>query len=91
MSYVDTTQHEDETPEEARRRRRYELARGWRFKCECERCLADVPEAGEGSEAGDVSVEKDESKTEAAVDRVERGEAGTGGAAARAAEVSDTD
>ena len=93
MAYVDVAQHEGETAEEARRRRRYELARGWRFKCECERCLADAPEAGEEAEAeaGDVSVEKDESKTEAAVDRVERGEAGTGGVTAPAADVSDTD
>ena len=75
MAYVDITQHEGETPEEARRRRRYELARGWRFKCECARCASEAVE-GEDKEEEVAGVETDESKTEAAVDRVERGEAG---------------
>ncbi|KAH9938334.1 MAS20-domain-containing protein [Fomitopsis serialis] len=66
MSYVDVSQHPDETAEQARRRRRQELARGWRFKCECERCLS---EATDGNES-DVGVEKDESKVEDVVKRV---------------------
>ncbi|OBZ76618.1 hypothetical protein A0H81_03729 [Grifola frondosa] len=60
MAYVDVSQHAEETPEEARRRRRVELARGWKFKCECSRCLSETPEGAE-SELG---VEKDESKVE---------------------------
>ena len=66
MSYVDVSQHTDETPEDARRRRRQELARGWKFKCECERCLA---EATDGNDS-DVGIEKDESKVEPVVERV---------------------
>ena len=74
MAYVDITQHEGESAEEARRRRRYELARGWRFKCECARCTT---EAGEGAEAdADVGVSQDESKVEASVERFERAQAG---------------
>lgn len=74
MAYVDVTQHEGETAGEVRRRRRYELARGWRFKCECSRCEADADESTE-AEAED-GVSHDESKVEAAVERVERAEAG---------------
>ncbi|KAH9844112.1 MAS20-domain-containing protein [Rhodofomes roseus] len=69
MAYVDVSQHPDETPEQAKRRRRIELARGWRFKCECERCLS---EATDGNES-DLGVEKDESKVEDVVNRVEAG------------------
>ncbi|KZT72532.1 MAS20-domain-containing protein [Daedalea quercina L-15889] len=69
MSYVDVSQHPDESPEDARRRRRQELARGWKFRCECERCLS---EATDGDES-DVGVEKDESKVEDVVRRVESG------------------
>ncbi|EPT03618.1 hypothetical protein FOMPIDRAFT_1022232 [Fomitopsis schrenkii] len=67
MSYVDVSQHPDETPDEARRRRRQELARGWKFKCECERCLADATDGNDS----DVGVEKDESRVEPVVERVE--------------------
>ncbi|KAF9534112.1 hypothetical protein CPB83DRAFT_756005 [Crepidotus variabilis] len=54
-----------ETTAECRRRRRYELARGWRFACQCERCK----EEAEGltlEEKGGASAEeeKDESKIE---------------------------
>ncbi|KAG9104192.1 hypothetical protein FRC06_004617 [Ceratobasidium sp. 370] len=44
MAYVDVNQGPSETRLEARRRRRQELARGWRFACECERCLKEVEE-----------------------------------------------
>ena len=64
MSWVDA----EETSPEARRRRRYELARGWRFKCECTRCLA---EQTEGSTEADLGVSKDESKLEDAAARFE--------------------
>ncbi|CCM05579.1 uncharacterized protein FIBRA_07806 [Fibroporia radiculosa] len=69
MAYVDISQHTEETPVEARRRRRVELARGWRFKCECSRC---VSETADGHES-DVGIEKDESKVEEVVTRVETG------------------
>jgi len=69
MAYVDVSQHPDETSEQARRRRRVELARGWRFKCECERCLAETTDGNDS----DIGVEKDESKVEGVVTRVETG------------------
>ena len=62
---------------EARRRRRYDLARGWRFKCECARCLEEAEAATEvEKEEEKLNLLKDESKIEAVVERVERGEAG---------------
>ncbi|KAK7695745.1 hypothetical protein QCA50_000382 [Cerrena zonata] len=70
VSYVDASQHEGESAEDARRRRRFELARGWRFKCECDRCLS---EATEESTENDVIVEKDESKVERMVERLDNG------------------
>ncbi|OCH90946.1 MAS20-domain-containing protein [Obba rivulosa] len=73
MAYVDVSQHPDETPVEARRRRRIELARGWRFKCECPRCGSEVTE----SEERDIGVKGDEAKVEDVVSRVESGNAGT--------------
>ncbi|KAF7798912.1 hypothetical protein EIP86_010140 [Pleurotus ostreatoroseus] len=76
VSYVDVTQREGETVEEARRRRRYDLARGWRFKCECPRCLAEIEAASEAEKEEKLDVETDESKIESVVERVERGEAG---------------
>lgn len=78
MSYVDASQHEGETTDDARRRRRHELARGWRFKCECTRCVAEET-AGEGEgNAEDLGVEKDESRVEAVVSRVEKNVDNTG-------------
>ncbi|THH11720.1 hypothetical protein EW145_g459 [Phellinidium pouzarii] len=38
MSYVDSTQHAEETPVGARMRRRAELLRGWKFSCACAKC-----------------------------------------------------
>ncbi|KAI0700788.1 hypothetical protein BC835DRAFT_1404784 [Cytidiella melzeri] len=70
MAYVDVTQRADETAEEARRRRRYELARGWRFKCECTRCTADTVAAADEN----LGVDKDESKLEASVERFATGQ-----------------
>ncbi|KAF9821281.1 hypothetical protein IEO21_00889 [Rhodonia placenta] len=72
IAWVDASQHADETAEGARRRRRFELARGWRFKCECSRCLE---EATDGNES-DMGIEKDESKVEDVVHRVETGTGG---------------
>ncbi|EIW76196.1 MAS20-domain-containing protein [Coniophora puteana RWD-64-598 SS2] len=45
VSYVDLSSHEGETPAEARRRRRFELARGWKFACPCTRCVQEALEA----------------------------------------------
>ncbi|KAF8605323.1 MAS20-domain-containing protein [Ceratobasidium sp. AG-I] len=44
MAFVDVQQGPAETKLETRRRRRQEIARGWRFACECERCLKEVEE-----------------------------------------------
>ncbi|KAJ2917506.1 hypothetical protein MD484_g2931, partial [Candolleomyces efflorescens] len=38
IAFVDVKQHDGEGVVECRRRRRIELARGWRFACGCERC-----------------------------------------------------
>lgn len=69
MAYVDVTQHEGETADEARRRRRYELARGWRFKCECAHCTPEG-DAVEGA-SGASKYGSDESKLEGAIERME--------------------
>ncbi|KAI0824727.1 MAS20-domain-containing protein [Trametes gibbosa] len=42
MAWVDVSQGADEDAGVARRRRRIELARGWRFKCECAKCLQEA-------------------------------------------------
>ena len=49
---------------DARRRRRIELARGWRFACTCERCAREA-------DGADESPMKDESRVSDAVNRVE--------------------
>jgi import receptor subunit TOM20 len=48
IAFVDITQHEGETALECRRRRRIELARGWRFACSCSRCEEELPASGPG-------------------------------------------
>jgi import receptor subunit TOM20 len=69
MAYVDVAQHPDESPEEARRRRRQELARGWKFACTCEKCLADGPASETGHST--LGITKDESKSEKVLDRAQ--------------------
>lgn len=79
MAYVDVTQHHDESVAEARRRRRQELARGWKFACECSKCAADAlvqtenpsAESTGGKSDSDLGVPLEEAKLEAAVARVE--------------------
>ncbi|KAI0751552.1 MAS20-domain-containing protein [Daedaleopsis nitida] len=63
IAWVDVSQHADETAEQARRRRRVELARGWKFRCECERCVGEVVQdlVKEDAELG---VQRDESRVE---------------------------
>ncbi|KAG1782985.1 hypothetical protein EV702DRAFT_235764 [Suillus placidus] len=64
VAYVDVSQHSGETVEEARRHRRMELVRGWRFACSCKRC------ADEGVE-GEIEEGRDESRVEDVVTRAE--------------------
>jgi len=80
MAYVDVTQHPGESAAEARRRRRQELARGWKFACECSKCAADASvqtdRPGAESTTGnkgdnDLGVPLEAAKLEAAVARVE--------------------
>lgn len=47
-----------------------ELARGWRFACSCRKCTEEAEE-NPAETKGD-SKQKDESKVEAAVERVEK-------------------
>ncbi|KAJ3807669.1 hypothetical protein F5876DRAFT_47627 [Lentinula aff. lateritia] len=70
VAYVDVTQHEGESVVECRRRRRMELARGWKFACPCERCER------EGQELGVISEDKikDQSKVEKSMERFEANE-----------------
>ena len=63
IAWVDVAQHTDETSEQARRRRRVELARGWKFKCECERCVSEVVQDLEKEDA-EIGVSKDQSQVE---------------------------
>jgi len=49
IAFVDVTQHESETALECRRRRRIEIARGWRFACSCSRCEEELPASGPGA------------------------------------------
>jgi mitochondrial import receptor subunit TOM20 len=75
IAFVDVTQHADEDETEARRRRRWELARGWRFACMCDKCLSDgAPAAGSGNDeetAKDELEITDESKVEDIVIKAE--------------------
>jgi len=79
MAYVDVTQRLGETVTEARRRRRQELARGWKFACECSKCAADalVQTENPGAETtgndddNDLGVPLEAAKLEEAVARVE--------------------
>jgi mitochondrial import receptor subunit TOM20 len=65
MSYVDVTQHPDETVLECRRRRRFELARGWKFACACEKCEEEGKEMSEENKAAETQTDvKDGSKLE---------------------------
>ncbi|KIJ69854.1 hypothetical protein HYDPIDRAFT_184391 [Hydnomerulius pinastri MD-312] len=68
VAYVDVTRREGESAVECRRRRRMELARGWRFACPCSRCAEEADsEAGSETE----SEPKDESRVSEVVMRVE--------------------
>ncbi|KAJ3740960.1 hypothetical protein DFH05DRAFT_1507880 [Lentinula detonsa] len=70
VAYVDVTQHEGESVVDCRRRRRMELARGWKFACPCERCEREGKELGVSS---DENME-DASKVEKSLERFEANE-----------------
>jgi len=55
VAYVDVGLHPGESKAECRRRRRQELARGWRFACACERCVAEAPTEQKTAVNGDAT------------------------------------
>ncbi|KAG6850624.1 hypothetical protein H0H93_010816 [Arthromyces matolae] len=73
VAYVDVTRREDETIVECRRRRRIELARGWRFACQCSRCAEESSELSSEEKAAEAELKKDESVVDAAVRHEEDG------------------
>jgi len=73
VSYVDTSVRDGEDVVQARYRRRKELARGWRFACQCDRCVKEAP----APSAGEKELElRDESKVEPIVSQVDQEAAG---------------
>lgn len=66
MAWVDVSQGADEDVGVARRRRRIELARGWRFKCECAKCVREAmdEEAAHAEHDAALGVTGDESRVE---------------------------
>jgi import receptor subunit TOM20 len=67
MSYVRATPTEGETPGDNRKMRRQELARGWRFACECTKCTEEAAETEKDKAHVSESVEHGEAK-----DKVEK-------------------
>ncbi|KAG6910153.1 hypothetical protein DXG01_012912 [Tephrocybe rancida] len=64
VAFVDVTQRDGESVIECRRRRRVELARGWRFACPCERCMEEGKLLSAEEKVIDATLEKDGSKVE---------------------------
>ena len=60
---------DDEDVVQARYRRRKELARGWRFACQCDRCIKEAPPP---SSAGEELQLKDGSKVEPIVSQIDQ-------------------
>ncbi|PPR02662.1 hypothetical protein CVT24_002145 [Panaeolus cyanescens] len=74
IAYVDVTQHPEESVIDCRRRRRIELARGWRFACTCERCIEEANAmTSEEKQANPEEQTKDESKVEETVKKYAAG------------------
>ena len=67
VAFVDVTQHPGESVVECRRRRRFELARGWRFACTCERCAEEAKSLSAEEKGSASEVFKDESRVEDSV------------------------
>jgi import receptor subunit TOM20 len=42
VAYIDVAQRTEESTVTCRQRRRKELARGWRFACQCSRCVKEA-------------------------------------------------
>ncbi|KAJ3573704.1 hypothetical protein NP233_g2271 [Leucocoprinus birnbaumii] len=77
VAFVDVNQHDNESGAEARRRRRIELARGWRFACGCEKCEEEGRELSKEEKEGEKEKEEvvgDESKVEESARRFEERE-----------------
>ena len=70
VSYVDASVHIDENVVQARYRRRKELARGWRFACQCDRCASEAPLPS--AEEKEIELKNDESKVERIVSQVDQ-------------------
>ncbi|EAU84415.2 hypothetical protein CC1G_01411 [Coprinopsis cinerea okayama7 len=79
IAFVDVNQHPDESVAECKRRRRVELARGWKFACGCDRCEAEArefpasqPQAeGAGAPSDPEEVVGDQSKVESSMENFE--------------------
>ncbi|KAI0254720.1 hypothetical protein BJV78DRAFT_1120730 [Lactifluus subvellereus] len=87
VSYVDATVHDDEDVVQARYRRRKELARGWRFACQCDRCAREAPPSSAGEKETEL---KDESKVEPIVSQIDQ-EAASGTSQLAAADTTTVD
>src|SRR5260221_14335829 len=88
VSYIDASVREDEDVVQARYRRRKELARGWRFACQCDRCVSEAPPP---SSAGEKELEiKDESKVEPIVSQIDQEAAAQGNSPFTAADTTTT-
>jgi import receptor subunit TOM20 len=75
VSYIDASVREDEEVVQARYRRRKELARGWRFACQCDRCVGEAPPPSAGEKELEI---KDESKVEPIVSQIDQEAAAQG-------------
>ncbi|KAF8914306.1 hypothetical protein CPB84DRAFT_79701 [Gymnopilus junonius] len=77
VAFVDVTQHPGESVVECRRRRRFELARGWRFSCGCERCAEEAKALSAEEKSSAAEELKDESKVEETVKKYTESPAAT--------------
>jgi len=87
VSYIDTSVREDEDVVQARYRRRKELARGWRFACQCDRCVREAPPSSAGEKELEI---KDESKVEPIVSQIDQEAAAQGNSPFTAADTTTT-
>ena len=78
---------DDEDIVQARYRRRKELARGWRFACQCDRCINEAPPP---SFAGEELQLKDGSKVEPIVSQIDQEVAAQGKSQPLAADTATT-
>jgi import receptor subunit TOM20 len=76
VSYVDSSVRDNEDVVQARYRRRKELARGWRFACQCDRCVREAPPPSSTDEK-ELEI-RDESKVEPIVSQIDQEAAAQG-------------